>query len=83
MLVDKDNTTQFKFYEKDTCSRKIVQKNSTMEKNNKLQTVSNDLVRILNNTRESMEAGEQRKVVDGYGQKLINSRYILDQMKRS
>ena len=72
--MDKDNTTQFKFYEKDTCSRKIVQKNSTM---------ANDLVRILNNTRESMEAGEQRKVVDGYGQKLINSRYILDQMKRS
>ena len=58
LRVDENNTVQFKFYEKDTCSKKTVQKDSAMEENSKIQTVSNDLVRRLNNTRESMGSTE-------------------------
>ena len=47
-----------------------------------VQTVSNDLVRRLNNTRESMGAKELGAVVDGYGQKLTNSGYSNDQVRR-
>ena len=82
LKVDKANTVQFKFYEKETCAKKTVQKDSAMEENSKIQTVSNDLVRRLNNTRESMGAREQIKVVNDYGQKLINSGYALDQVKK-
>ena len=47
-----------------------------------MQTVSKDLVRRLNNTRETMGAEELGAVVDGYGQKLINSGYSHDQVRR-
>ena len=82
LKVDKDNSVQFKFFEKDTCSRKTVHKDSAMEENAKIQTVSNDLVRRLCNTRESMGAVELGAVVDGYGQKLTNSGYTQDQVCR-
>ena len=82
LRVGGDNLVQFKFYEKTTCSKKTVQKTSAMEENSKIQTVSNDLVRRLGNTRESMGAVEMCKVVDQYGQKLINSGYSLEQVRR-
>ena len=82
LRVEKDNSVQFKFYEKATCSKKTVQKDSAMEENSKIQTVSNDLVRRLSNTRGSMGADEQCKVVDGYAQKLVNSGYQLDQVRK-
>ena len=82
LLVDKANTVQFKFYEKTTCSKKTVQIDSAMEEDSKIQTVSNDLVRRLCNTRETMGPEEQRRVVDGYRQKLVNSGYTIDQVRK-
>ena len=82
LKVGSDNQIQFKFYEKSTCSKKTVQKDSAMEENAKIQTVSNDLVRRLCNTGESLGAREQCKVVDDYGQKLANSGYSLEQVRR-
>ena len=73
LRVGTDNIVQFKFYEKETSTKKTVQKSSAMEENSKIQTLSNDLVRRLANTRESMGAAEKCRVVDGYGQKLANS----------
>ena len=82
LKVGSDNQIQFKFYEKSTCSKKTVQKDSAMEENAKIQTVSNDLVRRLCNTGESLGARERCKVVDDYGQKLANSGYSLEQVRR-
>ena len=44
-----DNTVQYKFYEKPTCSSKTVQAKTAMNENSKIQIVSNDLVRRLMN----------------------------------
>ena len=82
LKVNKANLIEFKFFEKDTCSKKTVHKDSAMEENSKIQTVSNDLVRRLCNTRQSMGAEEQQKVVDQYGQKLANSGYSHEQVRR-
>ena len=73
LRVSGDNLVQFKFYEKTTCSKKTVQRTSAMEENSKIQTVSNDLVRRLGNTRESMGVVEMCRVVDQYGQKLVKT----------
>ena len=78
LRVDNANQVQFKFYEKETCAKKTVQKQSAMEENAKIQTVSNDLVHRLNNTMESLGAKELELVVDSYGQKLLNSGYELE-----
>ena len=49
--------------------------NTAMNENSKQQVVSNDLIRRLLNTSQNMGATEFRKVVDQYGQKLLNSGY--------
>ena len=82
LKVDNTNQVQIKFYEKDTCSKKTVQMDSAMEENAKIQTVSNDLVRRLCNTGESLGAREKCRVVDSYAQKLSNSGYSLEQVRR-
>ena len=77
LKVDHKNIVQFRFFEKKTTS-----KTTAMNENNKIQVVSNDLVRRLLNTSQVMGAKEFRKVVDGYGQKLLNSGYDLDHTRR-
>ena len=82
LKVGPNNLVAFKFYEKETCTRKTALRSSAMEENAKIQTLSNDLVRRLCTTVESMGAEELRSIVDGYGQKLINSGYTLEQTRR-
>ena len=53
-----------------------------MEENGKIQILSNDLVRRLCNTMESLGAREQHLVVDGYAQKLLNSGYGKEQVRK-
>ena len=48
----------------------------------KIQTVSNDLRRRLLNNSEAMGAGSKKRVVDQYAQKLRNSGYEIEQVRR-
>ena len=50
LRVGDDNIIQFKFYEKETSTKKTVQRSSAMEENSKIKILSNDLVRRLANT---------------------------------
>ena len=82
LRVNKENQVEFKFYEKETTTRKTVQKTSAMEENNKIKILSNDLVRRLCNTMETLGAKEQHMVIDNYSQKLLNSGYGREQVQR-
>ena len=57
-----------------------VHKNSAMEENIKMQILANDVVRRLNNTHEALGRSQIARVVDGYGQKLLNSGYKIEQV---
>ena len=81
LKVGEDNKLMYKFYEKDTCSSTTVMKRTAFCENAKIQIVSNDLVRRLSYTMEQMGEEERNKVVDQYGQKLLNSGYSLDQTR--
>ena len=48
----------------------------------KIQTVSNDLRRRLLHNSEAMGAGSKKRVVDQYAQKLRNSGYEIEQVRR-
>ena len=48
-----------------------------------MQTLSNDLTRLLLNTSESLGMGERVKVVDKYSQKMFNSGFKLEQVRKS
>ena len=74
-------TNVARFFEKKTCSNITVQKDSAMEENSKIKIISNDLIRRLSNTKESLGEVERDKVVNGYGQKLLNSGYDITQTR--
>ena len=71
----------FKFYEKETTSKRTVQKRTAMEQNTKIQIVSNDLVRRMCNTMEELGEQERHVVIDGYAQKLLNSGYSKEETR--
>ena len=64
------------------CSNVTVQKRSAMGEDAKVQVVSNDLVRRLLNNSEELGAGSKVEIVDNYSQKLSNSGYRGEQLKR-
>ena len=47
------NKVWFRFYEKETTTKRTVQKQTAMNENSKVQVVTNDLVRRLLNTYEA------------------------------
>ena len=67
------NQVLFRFYEKETTTKRSVQRPTAMNENCKIQVVNNDLVRRLQNTCETLGAEEYSKVVDQYARKLLTS----------
>ena len=53
-----------------------------MDENAKMKILANDLTRRLLNTSESLGMDAKIRVVDHYSQKLINSGYGLEQVRR-
>ena len=82
MLVDGSNKVQFGFYEKPTSSNMTVQRRSAMGEDAKVQIVSNDLVRRLMNNAEELGKESKIRIVDDYSQKLANSGYKGEQLRK-
>ena len=78
----KTNQVLYAFFEKPTSSNVTVQRRTAMGEDAKIQIVSNDLVRRLQNNSEDLGAEAKRTVVDDYSQKLINSGYSKDQVRK-
>ena len=82
LYVSEDNKVQYRFYEKPTASNLTVQKRTAIGEDSKQQIVSNDLVRRLQNNSEDLGAWSKRNIVDQYAQKLLNSGYGMDQVRK-
>ena len=82
LQVDKRNRVMYKFYEKPMCSSVTVQRRTAMGEDSKIQVVSNDLIRRLLNNAEELGAASKVEVVDQYSQKLANSGYEGEQLRR-
>ena len=79
VMVTNKNEIVYRQYEKEVSSKRTVQKTSAMGENTKVQILSQDMIRRLLNTSESLGAGAKEKVVDDYSQKLMNSGYSREQ----
>ena len=79
LKVSLDNKIKYRFYEKETSADKTVQKASAMEENSKVQILSQDVVRRLSNSSEDLGRKESWRILDSYGQKLLNSGYDMKQ----
>ena len=82
LRVDGSNQVLHAFYEKPTNSNLTVQRRSAMGEDAKIQILSNDLIRRLMNNSEELGRGARTKVVDDYTQKLMNSGFKGEQLKR-
>ena len=80
LKVGEHNQVLFRFYEKPTSSKMTVQKDTAMCENSKIQILSNDVTRRLLNSCEELGSQERERIIDQYGQKLLNSGYAREQV---
>ena len=80
--VEENNLVSFKYYEKPTVTNVMVQKRSAMGENEKVQILSNDMVRRLASTDPRQENSTRVKVVDQFARKILTSGYSLQQTRR-
>ena len=80
--VGDNNQVLYRHYEKETATNQTIQKTSAMGENVKVQILAQDLVRRLCNSMETLGSMEKARVVDGYAQKLLNSGYEENQVRR-
>ena len=82
LWVNGSSQVLYSFYEKPTSSNMTVQRRTAMGEQAKIQVVSNDLVRRLLNNSEDLGRGAKVKIVDDYAQKLANSGYRGEQLRK-
>ena len=80
--VSEDNCVLFKFWEKPTNTNRTLNKRTAMGENQKITILTQEVVRRLGNTMEGMKREEYEDIIDMFSQKLINSGYQEDQVRR-
>ena len=82
LRVTEDNIIEYMYFEKPTTTNTTIRKSTAMSENPKVQSLSNDLVRRLLNTKGDLPSEVRSKIVDDYGIKLLTSGYNLEQARR-
>jgi hypothetical protein len=82
MRINHLNQVEYRFFEKPMASNMVIQKESAMCENDKIQCLSNDLVRRMSTTSEQLGPEIRAGVIDQYAQKLTNSGYWLEQTRK-
>ena len=78
LMIDSNNQVLYKYYEKPTTTNTTIRQATAMAENAKLQSLAQDLVRRLLNTKEELPPNYRAMVIDGYGVKLRSSGYSLE-----
>ena len=82
LRVGEDNVAEYKYYEKPTTTNSTIGKTSAMGENAKIQTLSNDLLRRLLNTKVELHLKYREDMVDQYARKHITSGYSKEQVQK-
>ena len=82
LMVDPSNQVLYRYYEKPTTTNTTIRQATAMSENSKLQSLSQDLVRRLLNTKEELPSSYRAKVIDEYGMKLRTSGYSMEVTRR-
>ena len=78
-----DNRTLYAFYEKPMATNMMIQKKSAMPENMRMSSLNQEMYRRMTNTSELVTLEQRLEIVDQYGQKLTNSGYGLEQIRRA
>ena len=82
LKISEDNEILFRYWEKPTNSNRTLNKRTAMGENSKIQILTQEVVRRLGNTSEGLPAEVYRGIIDDFAQKLINSGYEREQVRR-
>ena len=82
LKVTPQNKVIYRFYKKPEGAKSTIQLRTAMGENSKNQILSQEMVRRLMNTSEGLQKEEYWKIADEYADKLQNSGYRLEQIRR-
>ena len=82
LKVSPENKILFKFWEKPTNTNRTINKRSSMGENMKQQILTQEIIRRLGNTCEDLGREDYKEIIDGACQKMANSGYGGEQMRR-
>ena len=80
--VSEENKILFKFWEKPTNSNRTLDRRTAMGENQKLQVLTQEVIRRLGNTYEGLVNEDYTRIIDDFCQKLFKSGYKEDQIRR-
>ena len=78
---DKGNFLKYSFYEKPMKNPFCIMKSSAMSEKSKIQILSQDLIRRMQNICQSIPQSERNNVVDNYTDRLFRSGYSQSQVR--
>ena len=80
--ISEDNRVLFKFWEKPTNSNRTLDRRTAMGENQRVQILTQEVIRRLGNTIEGLPYEEYQCMIDNFCQKLCNSGYGEEQMRK-
>ena len=80
-LFFEGNFLRFSFYEKPMKNPYCIMKSSAMSEKSKIQILSQDLIRRMQNTCQTIPQSERNKIVDSYTDRLVRSGYSQSQVR--
>jgi hypothetical protein len=83
LWVTRLNITLYMFFEKPMASSLVIQRCSAMPENMRMATLNQEMVRRMVNTSEMVEMDTRIQIIDEYCQKLCDSGYEREQMRRA
>ena len=82
LRVTDQNQVAFKFWEKPTNCNRTLHMRTAMGENQKIQILTQEMIRRMANTKEDTSKEDKVAILDSYCQKLFNSGYRVDQVRR-
>ena len=82
LWVREDNVVLFTFFEKPTSSNQMLHRNTALSENTKMATLNAEVVRRMLNVSEELPIEERVQVLDRVAQKLTNSGYNKNEIRK-
>ena len=79
--VSPSNITEYCFYEKPTSSEKVLQARTALNQNYLIRSLSNEVVRILENISFGVSKQEKMAALNNFASKLVNSGHTLKSIR--
>ena len=82
LWVNKEDYVIYSFYEKPMALNQVIHKNTALSENCKIQSLHNEIMRRLKNCSDRVTWEEKIAVLDRFAQKMFNSGYDEEQIRR-